>query len=74
MKNKELIKLRVDHDLTQTDIAYKCGVSVATYNLIENGKRRGSKNFWQTVQKIFNLDGEKIWKLQNPELTKKAEI
>lgn len=68
MKNKELIKLRVDHDLTQTAIAEKCGVSVGTYNLIENGKRRGSKKFWQTVQKIFNLDGEQIWKLQNPEI------
>lgn len=68
MKNKELIKLRVDHDLTQTDLAEKCGVSVGTYNLIENGKRRGSKTFWQTLQKIFNLDGEQIWKLQNPEI------
>lgn len=68
MKNKELIKLRVDHDLTQTDIAKKCGVSVGTYNLIENGKRRGSKQFWQTLQILFNLDGEQIWKLQNPEI------
>ena len=68
MKNKELIKLRVDHDLTQTVLAEKCGVSVGTYNLIENGKRRGSKTFWQTLQKIFNLDGEQIWKLQNPEI------
>lgn len=74
MKNKELIKLRVDHDLTQTDIAKKCGVSISTYNLIENGKRRGSKKFWQTLQVLFNLEGEQIWKLQNPELTKKAEI
>lgn len=67
-KNKELIKLRVDHDLTQTDIADKCGVSVATYNLIENGTRRGSKKFWQTLQKLFNLDGEQMWKIQNPEI------
>lgn len=67
-KNKELIKLRVDHDLTQTDIAKKCGVSVATYNLIENGTRRGSKKFWQTLQKLFNLDGEQMWKIQNPEI------
>lgn len=67
-KNKELIKLRVDHELTQTDIAEKCGISVATYNLIENGTRRGSKKFWQTLQKLFNLDGEQMWKLQNPEI------
>ena len=68
MKNKELIKLRVDHDLTQTEIAEKCGVSVGTYNLIENGKRRGSKKFWQTLQALFNLGGAEIWKLQNPEI------
>ena len=68
MKNKELIKLRVDHDITQTEMAEKCGISVATYNLIENGKRRGSKKFWATVQKLFHLDGEQMWKLQNPEI------
>lgn len=68
MKNKELIKLRVDHDLTQTEMAERCGISVATYNLIENGKRRGSKKFWATVQKLFHLDGEQMWKLQNPEI------
>ena len=68
MKNKELIKLRVDHDLTQADMANICGVSVGTYNLIENGKRRGSKKVWQTLQAHFKLDGESIWKLQNPEI------
>lgn len=68
MKNKELIKLRVDHDLTQTDMAKICGVSISTYNLIENGKRRGSKKVWQTIQAHFNLEGEQIWKLQNPEI------
>ena len=68
MKNKELIKFRVDHDLTQTEIAEVCGVSTGTYNLIENGKRRGSKQFWQTLQKIFDLDGEQMWRLQNPEI------
>jgi DNA-binding XRE family transcriptional regulator len=68
MKNKELIKLRIDHDLTQTDMANICGVSVGTYNMIENGKRRGSKLVWQTIQTHFGLDGETVWKLQNPEI------
>lgn len=68
MKNKELIKLRVDHDLTQTDMAIICGVSGGTYNLIENGKRRGSKEVWQRIQKHFKLGGEQMWKLQNPEI------
>lgn len=65
MKNKELIKLRVDHDLTQVDMAQIGEVSLTTYNFIENGKRRGSKKFWQNVEKHFKLDGEQMWKLQN---------
>lgn len=68
MKNKELIKLRVDHDLTQTDMANICEVSVGTYNLIENGKRRGSKAVWHKIQAHFDLGGEQMWKLQNPEI------
>lgn len=68
MKNKELIKLRVDHDKTQADMAIICGVSSATYSLIENGKRRGSKKVWQRIQEYFKLDGEQMWKLQNPEI------
>lgn len=68
MKNKELIKLRVDHDLTQTDLANICGVSVSTIALIELGKRRGSKKVWQNIQAYFKLDGEQMWKLQNPEI------
>lgn len=68
MKNKELIKLRIDHDVTQSDLAKICGVSKATINLVENGKSRGSKKLWQTIQAYFNLSGEQIWKLQNPEI------
>lgn len=64
-KNKGLIKLRVDHDLTQPQAAEKLGVSITTYNLIENGKRRGSVKFWQRVQEEFKLDGETVWNIQN---------
>ncbi len=68
MKNKELIILRINHDLTQPEMAAECGVSTTTYNLIENGKRRGSKAFWQSLQSKFGLDGEQMWKLQNQEI------
>ena len=68
MRNKELIKLRVDHDLTQTDMAKICGVSVGTYNLVENGKRRGSKKLWKAIQAYFKLDGEQMWRLEHPEI------
>jgi DNA-binding XRE family transcriptional regulator len=68
MRNKALILLRVEHGLTQEAMAELLGVSVSTYNLIENGKRRGSKKVWHTLQEYFKLDGEQMWKLQNPEI------
>ena len=55
---------RVTHNLTQQQLADKLGVSVSTYNLIENGSRRGSQKLWETLQKEFNLDGGKVWELQ----------
>lgn len=65
MKNKELVKLRVDHDLTQPQAAERLGVSLTTYNLVENGKRRGSQAFWLAVQKEFGLKDGEVWRMQN---------
>lgn len=62
---KGLKKLRVNHDLTQPQMAKLCGVSLSTYNLIEQGKRQGSQEFWVAVKKKFDLDGETAWKIQN---------
>lgn len=64
---KELKLLRVEHNLTQTEMAKRCGTSLSTYNLIEQGKRQGSQTFWLTLQREFNLDGEKAWRIQNPQ-------
>ncbi len=65
MKRNELKVLRVKHDLTQPQMAERLGVSIATYNLVENGKRRGSQEFWLKLQNEFSLDGETVWKIQN---------
>lgn len=56
--------LRIKHNLTQTDIAQKLGVSKSTYNLVEQGKRNGSKKFWLAVQNLFELGDAEVWKLQ----------
>lgn len=64
----ELKLLRVKHHLTQPEMAKVCGTSLSTYNLIEQGKRRGSAEFWLTLQEKFNLDGETVWKMQNPQI------
>lgn len=64
MKRNELKILRVSHGLTQELIAQKVGLSKAAYNLIENGKRRGSKDFWLKLQSEFNLNDAEVWQLQ----------
>lgn len=55
--------LRVKQHLTQAEIATKLGVSYATYNLIEQGKRKGSTEFWQRIQTLFNLSDAEMWQL-----------
>ena len=55
--------LRVKQHLTQVEMAAKLGVSYATYNLVEQGKRKGSEEFWLKLQKAFNLTDAEMWQL-----------
>lgn len=64
----KLKTFRVSQNLTQQQMADKMGVSVCTYNLIENGKRRGSQAFWGKLQKEFNLEGGFVWLLQSDQI------
>lgn len=59
----ELKILRIKHRLTQAELAEKVGVSYATYNLIEQGKRKGSTEFWAKLQQIFNITDAEMWQL-----------
>lgn len=45
--------LRVKYDLTQEEMAAKCGITRVAYSLIERGKSKGSGRFWLEVQKQF---------------------
>lgn len=63
MRN-ELKVLRVRNNLTQPQMAERCSVSTATYNLIEQGKRRGSQQFWLNLQREFELKDGEVWQLQ----------
>lgn len=65
MKRQKLKLFRITHNLTQREMADKLNVSLSTYNLIEQGKRRGSQEFWLNLQQKFNLDGGKVWELQS---------
>lgn len=59
----DLKVLRIKHHLTQAQLAEKLGVSYATYNLIEQGKRKGSVEFWSKIQNTFNLADADMWQL-----------
>lgn len=63
----ELKKFRVGQHLTQAEMATKTGVSRPTYRLIENGERSGSHAFWSTLQRVFNIADEDMFKLMKLE-------
>lgn len=65
MKRKNLKLLRIKNDLTQEELAKALNISLSSYNLIENGERNGSIDFWNSLQEFFKLTGEEIWNLQN---------
>ena len=55
---------RMKQRVTQQEMAERTGVSLSTYNLIENGTRRGSHEFWLNLQREFYLDDGEVWRLQ----------
>lgn len=61
---QELKLFRVKQNLTQQQLAEQMGVSVATYNLIENGTRRGSQEFWVKLQQTYKLEDGQVWNMQ----------
>lgn len=50
---KNLQMLRIAHDLTQEEMAARLGITRVAYWNIENGKSKGSIDFWLTVQREF---------------------
>lgn len=52
---------RIKQKMSQEDIAFKIGVTRATYSSIECGKRTGRQYFWLAFQKAFNIPDEELW-------------
>ena len=63
MVNKELKKMRIEMGVTQADVAEAIGVGIATYSVIESGKRMGSLETWIKLQKYFKIKDEDMWAL-----------
>ena len=58
-----LKQFRIGKLLNQAEMAEKIGVSRALYGYIENGKRGGSPEFWDKLQKSFNVPDEDMYKM-----------
>ena len=50
---KKLQILRIQHSLTQDQMAVRLGVTRTTYNKVETGKSNGTTNFWLAVKREF---------------------
>ena len=55
MRTEKMKILRINHHMTQSDVAKKIGISLSLYNLIQNGKRVGTIETWVKIQKLFSL-------------------
>ncbi|MGX1902020.1 helix-turn-helix transcriptional regulator [Thermolongibacillus altinsuensis] len=48
-------KLRILNDMTQVEISKKLGISQSLYSLIENGKRKPSKEIAEKIERLFGV-------------------
>ena len=55
---------RANLGLSQEEMATRCKVNRSTYSQIEQGKTRGSKEFWSNLKAEFNLSADDIWAMQ----------
>lgn len=63
VKRLALKQLRVAHDLTQEEMAERMGVKRVRYQNVESGYRAGTIDFWQKLQKAFNISDADMWRL-----------
>lgn len=63
-KRLKLKQFRIGLDLNQEEIAKRCKVTRSNYSQIEQGKTRGSEDFWFNLKTEFKLSPDEIWKMQ----------
>ena len=61
---KNLKSFRGSLCLTQSEMADRIGVRPQLYAYVEQGRLRGSMDFWTGLQKAFNVPDATMWKLQ----------
>lgn len=65
-KYRDLREVRYKNgDLSQTEMAARIGISVATYGKIEAGKVSGSVRTWERIQELFGLTDGDVWRMRS---------
>ena len=65
MKQRLKLKVfRVSLNLNQEEMAKRCKVNRGSYSQIEQGKTRGSEEFWLNLKSEFKLSSDRIWEMQ----------
>lgn len=61
--NKTLKTIRQDKGWTQQEVADMIGISITSYNLIEQGRKIGRIDTWKKLQLLFNINDIDMWNL-----------
>ena len=62
-KRMALRLFRVSRDLSQNQMAEKLNYSFSHYSLVERGYKDGSQDFWNTLQRVFDIPDSEMWRL-----------
>ena len=67
MPRENLRRFRLDQKLSQGAMADAIGYSRVMYQQVESGVRDGTFEFWEALQKRFNIPDHDMWKLTKKE-------
>lgn len=62
-KRLKLKALRALKGLSQSEMADRIGCTRSRYTGIETGRRDGTPEFWNALQKAFDIPDEEMWGL-----------
>lgn len=63
IQSKTLKTIRLDKGMTQQEVANMIGISITSYNLIEQGRKIGRIETWKKLQLLFNINDIDMWNL-----------
>lgn len=67
MRRVNLKIFRIQHNLTQSDMAERVGCSRDAYREIESGNRNPSYDFMEKFKEAFDVPAENMWQLMERE-------